>query len=505
MAEAKNGAEHLASLRDGRAVFIDGRRVADVTTDPAFRNAVHSAAALYDFQARPENLERMTFVPPGGGRRVNRCWQMARDHAELVARREALALWAEQSGGFVGRSPDHVASALLGQVIGIEVFRRHGEARAKALLDYFDYARRNDLFLTYVIINPQADRSKAWGAQEEELVARLVDEDAAGITVRGAKMLGTSAIMANEVLVANLQPLQPGEEDLALSFAIPMATQGSEDPVAQILRGGRGLASSTTRSPRASTRTTRSSTSTTSRCRGSGSSSIATPTCAAPSSTTRSATPSRTTRRRSASRSSSGFWPASPAASPRRSAPRRSRRCARNSAGSRRRRRWSRAWCGGWKRPAHAENGCFVPDKHLMYAAQVLTQELYPRIIDKIRSLAGGALIMLPSSARDFDDPDLAHIIEHSQRSPAASPRDRVQFPQARLGRDRLRIRLAPHPVRDVLCRRPLRHLRPQLPHLRLGGFRGFGRSDARWRLMSASEQCPPGPPSTSHQPEATR
>jgi len=39
-------------------------------------------------------------------------------------------------------------------------------------------------------------------------------------------MLGTSAIMANEILVANLQPLKPGEEDLALSFAVPIATKG---------------------------------------------------------------------------------------------------------------------------------------------------------------------------------------------------------------------------------------------------------------------------------------
>ncbi|MGH7061644.1 MAG: 4-hydroxyphenylacetate 3-hydroxylase N-terminal domain-containing protein, partial [Stellaceae bacterium] len=226
MAEAKTGAEHLKSLRDGRAVYIDGARVADVTRHPAFRNACASAAALYDFQARPENLERMTFTPAPGVRRVNRAWQMPRSRDELVERRRALALWAEQSGGFVGRSPDHVASSLLGQVIGIEVFRRHGAARAKALLDYFDYASRNDLYLTYVIINPQADRAKAWGEQDEDLVARLVDEDAAGITVRGAKMLGTSAVMANEILVANLQPLKPGEEDLALSFAIPIATKG---------------------------------------------------------------------------------------------------------------------------------------------------------------------------------------------------------------------------------------------------------------------------------------
>ena len=114
----------------------------------------------------------------------------------------------------------------LGNGWGSDVFVKYNPARAKAFADYFDFATRSDLFLTYVIINPQADRSKDWGEQEPELVARVVDEDSGGITVRGAKMLGTSSIMANEVLVANLQPLKPGEEDLAFSCAVPMNIKG---------------------------------------------------------------------------------------------------------------------------------------------------------------------------------------------------------------------------------------------------------------------------------------
>src|ERR1700740_2492744 len=110
--------------------------------------------------------------------------------------------------------------------MGIEVSENHGAERAKALRNYFEEARRNDYFLTYVIINPQAERAKDWGGQAEDLVARIVDEDSTGITIRGAKMLGTSAIMANEVLVANLQPLKPGEEDLAFSCALPMGAKG---------------------------------------------------------------------------------------------------------------------------------------------------------------------------------------------------------------------------------------------------------------------------------------
>ena len=217
MSDSKTGAEHIESLRDGRTVYLDGVLVGDVTEHAAFRNSVSSAAALYDFQARPENLEFMTFQPNGANRRVNRGWQMPRSYDEMVQRRKALQAWAALSGGFLGRSPDHLASSLVGQRMGIEVFRKHGAARAKAFEDYFDYASKSDLFLTYVIINPQAERGKAWGEQDEDLVAQIVDEDSTGITIRGAKMLGTSSIMANEVFVANLQPLKAGEEDLAFS------------------------------------------------------------------------------------------------------------------------------------------------------------------------------------------------------------------------------------------------------------------------------------------------
>jgi 4-hydroxyphenylacetate 3-monooxygenase len=226
MKSCKTGADHIKSLKDGRTVHIDGEQVADVTDHPAFRNAVKSAAALYDYQASPENIELMTFRPDGSNRRVNRAWQMPRNYNEMVRRRKAMQAWAALSFGFMGRSPDHVASTLVGQRMGLEVFQKHSPERAKALADYFEQASRNDYFLTYVIINPQAERAKDWGEQAEGLVARIVDEDAGGITIRGAKMLGTSSIMANEVLVANLQPLKPGEEDLAFSCALPMNTKG---------------------------------------------------------------------------------------------------------------------------------------------------------------------------------------------------------------------------------------------------------------------------------------
>jgi aromatic ring hydroxylase len=54
--QCKSGLEHIQSLRDGRTIYLDGEIVGDVTTHPAYRNAVASAALLYDHQSRPENL-----------------------------------------------------------------------------------------------------------------------------------------------------------------------------------------------------------------------------------------------------------------------------------------------------------------------------------------------------------------------------------------------------------------------------------------------------------------
>jgi 4-hydroxyphenylacetate 3-monooxygenase len=429
MGDVKTGADHLAALKDGREVYIDGERVADVTTHPAFRNATRAVAALYDHQAKPENTERMTFAPTRGAgySRINRCWQFPKSHDELVTRRRAMSEWAEQSCGYLGRSPDHVASSLLGQVIGIDVLRRHGEARAQALLDYYDYASRNDLYLSYVIINPQANRNKAWGEQEEDLVARIVDEDAQGITVRGAKMLGTGAIMANELLVANLQPLRPGEEDLAISFAMPMATIGlkllsrksyeahavsqRDNPLSSRFDENDALVwFENVKVPWERVFVYRD----TDMCRAQFHDTLG-HTFQNYQSQIRLTVKLRFLvgiARRLADTIGTGAIP---------SVAEVLGRLAAQAA-------MVEGMVVAMESAGHMQDGYYVPNKHMMYAAQVLTQELYPRLVETVRGLAGGALIMLPSSARDSDNPELARIIGLTQRSPISHATDRVDF-----------------------------------------------------------------------------
>lgn len=430
MTICKTGAQHIKSLQDGRTVYLDGKLVADVTTHPAFRNSVQSAGALYDFQSQPENLELMTFEVDGAGRRSSRAWEMPKNYDEMVRRRKALQAWAGLSYGFMGRSPDHVASALVGQRMGIELFRKHSPDRAKALEDYFDYAKKNDLFLTYVIINPQAERSKDWGEQDDDLVARIVDEDSSGITIRGAKMLGTSSIMANEVLVANLQPLKPGEEDLAFSCVLPMNAKGL-----RVLsrKSYEAAATSIYDNPLSSRFDENDALMYFDDVKVPWDRIIVyrdTAMCA----TQFHGTPGHAYQNYQAQirltvklnfllalarrisdtigttnipsvKEQLGFLASQVG--------------------------MVNAMLAGMEAEGAAYADWYVPNKHYMYSAQVVTQDLYPKVINTLRELAGGSLIMLPSSLLDFSDPKLEAIIGKTQRSAVMPPEQRVKFLKA--------------------------------------------------------------------------
>jgi len=426
----KTGKEHLKSLQDGRTVYIDGQLVDDITSHTAFRNAVASGAGLYDYQARPENIELMTFLPEGASRRVSRCWQMPRSYDELVQRRKALQAWAQVSYGFMGRSPDHVASTLIGQRMGLEVFQKHGPARAKALADYVDYVTKSDLFLTYVIVNPQADRSKDWGEQAEELVAQIVDEDSTGLTIRGSKMLGTSSIMANEVFVANLQPLKAGEEAIAFSCALPMNAAGLrvlsrksyeahavsvfDNPLsARFDENDALLYFDNVKVPWDRVFVHRD----TDMCRAQFHD-----------------TPSHIFQNYQAQIRLSvkikflvGLAHKITEAIGTTNMPQVREQLGTLAANA----GMVEGMLSGMEASGSKRGEFYLPSRHLLYAAQAVTQDLYPRLINLIRDLAGGALIMLPSSFRDWANPDIAPILRRVQRSPNFNSKDKVKLLKA--------------------------------------------------------------------------
>lgn len=424
----KTGEQHVRSLRDGRRIHLNGGLVEDPTTHPAFRNAVASVGRLYDFQSLPANLALMTFETPDGRGRANRIWQLPGSYAELVERRKALEAWTELHGGFLGRAPDHVASCIAGMYMGREVFEEYDPERAAALAGYYHYARDHELYLTYVIINPQADRSKAAHEQADEfLTAGVVDEDSEGLTVRGAKMLATGGIMANEVFVTCIQPLQPGDEKYAVSFAVPMNAPGLEilsrksyeehapsvydNPLAHRFdENDAVLYFDDVKVPWDRVFVNQD----TGMCRKQFHE-----------------TPAHVyqnyqaqirlmvkmrffmgiAKRIADTNGVTGFPQV--------------RELLGNLAAEA---IVVDSLVHAMEAKGRQHGAYFLPDRHTLYAAQVVTQQLYPRMMTTLRDLAGGGMIMLPSSVADFANPALRAMIDKTQKSPASDSEGRVKF-----------------------------------------------------------------------------
>ena len=425
--EIKSGKEHLASLRDGREIFINGARVDDVTSHSAFRNVAGSVEKMFDFAKRPENADLMTYRTPEGGR-ANRIWELPGSYQDLVKRRAGLEAWTGLHGGFLGRAPDHVASCLAGMYMGRAVFEDYNPKFARNLANYYTYARDNDLYLTYVIINPQADRSKNAAEQADPfLTAGVVDRDAEGITIRGAKMLATGGVVANEVFVTCIQPLKAGEENYAVSFAIPMNAKGLK-----ILsrKSYEAASPSVFDNPLAS--------------RFDENDAVLyfddvkvpwdrvfvdgdVAMCAKQFH----ATPAHVYQNYQAMirlsvklRFLVGIAKRTTDVNGISQFPQVREMLGQLAAEA----GMVDALVAAMEAKGREAGPYFVPDAGTLYSAQVLTQQLYPKILNTLRELAGGGMIMLPSSVEDFGNPELARLIEKTQQSPAASSQDRVKF-----------------------------------------------------------------------------
>ena len=207
---------YRTSLNDGRHVYLDGEQV-EVTSHPAFAGIIETMCRLVG-RAGDDELRRRD---QRTGTDMAWWWATPRTRSDLSARRRASELLAEETCGFVGRGPDHVASFFAGFVGQPEVFGQRGQA----VVDFHEYAAGTDAYVSYVIIPPSIDRARAVG-DEPATQVRVVDEAPEGLVVDGQLILGTGTVLSDYLFVSCIPPLQPGQEDHALSFVLPVATKG---------------------------------------------------------------------------------------------------------------------------------------------------------------------------------------------------------------------------------------------------------------------------------------
>jgi len=225
---ARTGSQFLEGLRKTkREIWVDGERIADVTTHPKLRGAAESLAAMFDRQHA--YAAECLFTDPQSGEPTNISHMIPRSKDDLWRRHAGLTRLSEGSMGIMGRTPDYMNMKFAGFASAPRVWSGsdgRNERGARNLVNFQRYLARSDISLTHTIIQPTTDKRTDSRIVGNKVTVRKVGETEDGIIVRGARVLATLAPYADEQTVYPSQPIPSEATEYALAFAVPLDTPG---------------------------------------------------------------------------------------------------------------------------------------------------------------------------------------------------------------------------------------------------------------------------------------
>jgi 4-hydroxyphenylacetate 3-monooxygenase len=191
----RTGEEYKASIRDSRAVYINGERVKDVTAHPAFKPLVDIRARIYDLQHEPATRHLMTYQEDGNVHAINN--KLPLSQHDWWDKRRATDTVLEDIGGVVTRVGDETVGEMWSLFDGQDVLNEVDPQFSKNIRDHILNVVHTDPFHVSANTDPKGDRSKAPQDKDPDMLLHVVKETDAGIIVRGAKY-ETAAAYANQ-------------------------------------------------------------------------------------------------------------------------------------------------------------------------------------------------------------------------------------------------------------------------------------------------------------------
>jgi 4-hydroxyphenylacetate 3-monooxygenase len=223
----RTGDEYRASLQDGREVWMNGERVKDVTTHPAFKPIVDVRARIYDLAHEPDTAERMTYVDPDSGERNAIGSKLPFTREDWAAKRRAVETVLDDIGGIVTRVGDETVGEMWSLYDGQDVLNEVDPQFSENIRRHVQRAVKDDPFHVSANTDPKGDRSKRPQDQDPDMLLHVVRETDRGIVVRGAKY-ETAAAYSNQAFVKPTIANWGDDKlsDYALGFIVEMGQPG---------------------------------------------------------------------------------------------------------------------------------------------------------------------------------------------------------------------------------------------------------------------------------------
>jgi 4-hydroxyphenylacetate 3-monooxygenase len=191
----RTGEEYKASIRDSRAVYMNGERIKDVTTHPAFKPLVDIRARIYDLQHEPATRHLMTYQEDDKVHAINN--KLPLSQHDWWDKRRATDTVLEDIGGVVTRVGDETVGEMWSLFDGQDVLNEVDPQFSKNIRDHILKVVHADPFHVSANTDPKGDRSKSPQDKDPDMLLHVVKETDAGIIVRGAKY-ETAAAYANQ-------------------------------------------------------------------------------------------------------------------------------------------------------------------------------------------------------------------------------------------------------------------------------------------------------------------
>lgn len=215
--------QYVESLRDGRVVYQDGERVADVVT--RYKGMVERTASEFWIAVQPQY--RSLFNMMEDGEEVSFSFKVP-ETGEDLQRRRTIIQTLNRNG--IGGSRLTGIDGLNGVAYAAEKLdAAMGTKYSGHMHDYRAWCKKNDPSICAAVSDPKGNRrlhAEDPRQAHKDFYVRIVDRNNEGIYITGCKLHISESILSNELMVLPSRNHNETGKDYCVACAVPCNAKG---------------------------------------------------------------------------------------------------------------------------------------------------------------------------------------------------------------------------------------------------------------------------------------
>ena len=218
---------YMRSLKEiSPIIYYRGKRIEDVTTDPATAAHVRAAAMTYALANSEKHKDLATATSHLTGRTISRFTHVHQNIEDLIKKVKLLRVLGQKTGtcfqrcvGFDGINATYSVTYEIDEKYGTDYFERFKK--------WLIHIQDENLMVVGAMTDPKGDRSKSPSQQvDPDQFLRIVEHRDDGIVIQGAKIHMTGAVNSHEILVMPTTAMDESSKDYAVVCAVPVDAPG---------------------------------------------------------------------------------------------------------------------------------------------------------------------------------------------------------------------------------------------------------------------------------------